>query len=172
MAFDVGFRVTGWCLFINGAPHELGEIRWLTDRAKRKRRMHQGDEDAEACRKLARDTWALFKEHKPHAIVAELPHGGSKSARAGRGMGLASGVLIAAAEAFELPAVYVMPEEVKAITNRFKATKEDVARAVRKAFPERSAMFAGVSDHVTDAAAAYVAGRSHPFIRAVESNAK
>lgn len=169
LTFDVGWLVCGWGLIRNRQPAEAGEIRWISRAAKKKLRLHQMDEENEAARFLARALHTVYDEHKPiDAVIGEMPHGGSKSAQAMRAMSKASGVVLCAVELWDRPAEWVLPEEVKAITNKWKASKEDVAAAVRKAFPEASGLLAGASDHITDAFGAYLAGRDKPLIRLAE----
>lgn len=169
LAVDVGFTATGWVLLRGGRPVYCGVIR--TQKSPVKRGVRVADDDAERCAFLARELRGLIARHQPRAIVAELPTGGSLSARAVRAMALASGVVVAVVELAGVPVEWTTPDAGrKATTGRRSATKDDVRAGACRALPELEAILpqTAIWEHVTDAAAAYLAARTGALVRMAE----
>ena len=153
----------------SGAPVDCGVIR--TERTAAKRGIRVADDDAERCALLARELRAVLARHQPRAIVAELPTGGSLSARAVRAMALSTGVVVAMVEFAGVPVEWTTPMAGRqAATGRKVATKNDVRAGVLHALPDLEPLLprTGIWEHVTDAAAAYLAARTGPLVRMAE----
>ena len=169
LALDVGFAATGWVAFARGVPVDCGVIR--TAKAQAKRALRVADDDASRCALLARELRAVLDRHQPRAVVAELPTGGSLSARAVRAMALATGAIVATLELAGLPTDWTTPiGGRKAATGRASATKDAVRAGVLRALPDLEPLLprTGIWEHVTDAAAAYLAARTGSIVRMAE----
>ena len=169
LAVDIGLAATGWVLMRSGAPVDCGVIR--TEKTAKKHGVRVADDDAERCALLARELRAVLARHQPRAIVAELPTGGSLSARAVRAMALSTGVVVAVVESAGVPVEWTTPMAGRqAATGRKAATKNDVRAGVLLALPDLEPLLprTGIWEHVTDAAAAYLAARTGPLVRMAE----
>lgn len=169
LALDVGYRATGWLLLEGGCPVQCGVIRTVAQPGKRA--IRRADDDAERCAQLARELRALLDGAGPLAVVAELPTAGALSARAIRAMALATGVVVAVLELVAVPVEWTTPEAGRlATTGRRSATKEAVRAGACRALSSLEHMLPRTAlwEHVTDAAAAYLAARTGALVRMVE----
>ena len=138
--------------------------------SSRKRGVRKADDDAERAALIARGLKQLVKDHAINGILAELPHGGAKGARALRTMGLATGVVVAVVELRELPCEWYDPQSVKLVAGKKNASKLDVERAVLKRWPQAQLPSAkGQREHCADAIAVFMAAEEANLIRALSS---
>jgi Holliday junction resolvasome RuvABC endonuclease subunit len=166
LALDVSFAAVGWVVFVAGKPVRCGVIR--TEPPQRRQKLYAASANVHRAMSLAREIRALIEEHQVKGIVAELPHGGSKSAQASHKMGIAIGAVSALIELTGLPAEYVQPGDVKlAMCGARSAGKNDVIRAAKAKFGKDMRFPAAVrnAEHVADACGAYWACRDSLLVR-------
>lgn len=89
-------------------------------------------------------------------VVVELPHGGAKSSRAARSLGIITGILAGLADTWKVPFMTYRPAEVKkALTGKGNASKDKVEEVVIDNFGENSFPSKKKDrEHMVDAAAA------------------
>jgi Holliday junction resolvasome RuvABC endonuclease subunit len=124
---------------------------------------------------MARSLREIIMKHEIRGVVAEIPHGGSKSARASHKMGIALGVVAAVVEMMGLPAEYVQPGDVKlAVCGSRSASKLDVIRKAKSMFGStlRFPSAARNAEHVADACGAYVACKDTALVRLLSQKEK
>lgn len=175
LGVDPGFRHTGLVLarITHEAPYlQLENLYCLhAPPDTRKQKVYKSDLDFQAVRRMTEQFHkyidVLDSDGKyVQALAIELPHAGSKSARAGHALGMAKGWVAAYAYLQQIPVVLVTPYEVKLITGSGKASKLDIQQKVRSVWPVASwPEQAADLEHVADAAAALlVALNSDPFM--------
>lgn len=171
LALDVSFAAIGWVVFSAGKPVKCGVIR--TEPVKRKRTLYAASANAHRAMSMVRELRVLVEENRIQGIIAELPHGGSKSAQASHKMGIALGAVSALVELMELPAEYVQPGDVKvAMCGSRCASKNDVIRAARSRFGKEMTFPSSArnAEHVADACGAYLACRNSLLVRLFSRN--
>lgn len=129
---------------------------------KKKARMYVAHVDVLDSQSIYTGLSELVGEYKPGLLVAEMPTGGSKSSRASRTMGIASGILGAfLAEHAELPSLMVTPDQSKLeLCKKKTASKEEMQAGIRKLFPKVSWPEAKTRfEHIADATAALLVAR-------------
>lgn len=113
-------------------------------------------ESARVARLLSTRLAAIIRAWKPRFVVAELPFGGARNARASACMALACGVAVATCNLCEVPLKGIRPQEVKKWAGghgRKAVPKEVVIRAVVKRFGARLLPNSAKAEHVADAMA-------------------
>lgn len=175
LGIDAGFEHIGLALV---APDERGNPRVVQADSYRTKPVvgeRVAQSDFERTQELAK---YLYRWISPDvkAGVVELPHGGSKSQRAGRAMGLASAVVAAVAAVCGLPMETVSPYESKiCITGHSRASKASVQRAVFRLMGWPETPYEGGNwsgwriEHAADAAAAVWAAWNSHLIRAART---
>lgn len=141
LAVDAGYACTGWAK-LDYKMGDDGYRAWtLFDAGTIETRPLKTDRSmaiqaARRCEQLA--SWLHHfcigtGERRPDLVVAEMPHGGAKSARAIAGMARAGAVLAAVCRINAVPLVVVSPREVKLVTTgRPKGSKKEVMEGVRR----------------------------------------
>ncbi len=176
---DVGFRRTG--LSAIRLEKNRDELYAATTVAPGE------SKDSTAVARNVSDCWAMrdgivrfMEEHRPVAIFAEMPHGGSQGARAGYCMGMATGLTLGMLAGwpdirFELYSpmevevalgIKLAPNEAKKMGLKKGQTSEWKKRRIREAvvaewplfndWPERAA----IQQDAMDSAAAFMCGRA------------
>ena len=162
-----------------------------TKKGSRKRGVRVADDDAERIAVILRRFHAVVTEWGPVGLVAELPPGSSKGARAAHALGIAKGIVVAVGERYGLPSEWVTPLEVKraagwnpprvvkalkgkkgkkAKAEKARAGKVAVQRFVRGAFawaPEFDGLVG--NEHVADAAGAVCAAMNGTLMRSLRA---
>ena len=169
LALDLGFAALGWVSLDveTGTAREANVIR--TVKSNKKRGVRVADDDCRRCVEQARALDALLVHHRPACVVAEVPTGGSLSARATRAMALGTGIAVAVLAVRGVPCVYVQPRDGKlAATGNAGASKEDVEAAVMHRVPGVSALLNAAKradrEHIADAIAAWLAARGDQVV--------
>lgn len=143
LALDVGFRHTGWAVLKDGAPVAHGCIHG--DTSKRPKWQSQTDADMIAVRALAHEVLEVAREYRVHLVVAEMPGGAGRGARALSCMSMAKATIGVALR--EYPCVWQAP----------RRTKSDAATDVAERWP-RLALPSKIKDreHILDALSAWL----------------
>ena len=166
VGLDLGFRHTG-VVAARPSPFGVGYdiVDFLcinTQPEHKKRGTYVSHDDIRSCQEMTRDLGAFInKVGKVSCIIAEMPPGGGKGARAVRAMGIATGMLAAIVEMQGYPAHWVMPDESKKLVGGKKnASKEEMMDAVRGMFPDVVWPKAKCTfEHIADAVAALIVGK-------------
>ena len=136
-AVDVGFASSGIAVMehtrLGWEPVALRCLR--TEPSANKKHLRVADDDAERVMSQAREFLAIIARHNVIALVVETPHGGAKSSRASRCMGLATGMIATIAAATGVAVEWYGPDQTRsAATGDKKATKTQVINGASKAF--------------------------------------
>lgn len=170
LCLDCGFVSTGAAIISGGKVKHCEVIG--TKSSGKKQKIRRVDEDCERIVFLTRTILGLIRKHNILAVIVEFPHGGAKSSRAARTMGMATAMVATIAEVLELPLITLTPADVKKITGRTKkVSKEDVEEVVLKLHPEAKKLLPKTKahrEHCADAIGAWIAGRHDPAIRMLE----
>jgi len=170
VAIDVGFASMGIVVLCIRA-RDLGLVYKeviSTKPSPKKLSIRSADDNVRRCREITRSVRRVIDEYEPAAVVLEMPSMGSKSAKAMRAMGLASGIIAALDVVYEnLPFLYATPTDVKvAMTGKKSASKEEVQSRAVEMIPD---ILDGVNktqrEHVADALGAAVAAKDAPVIQ-------
>lgn len=161
LALDIGFAALGWAVVDPNKPPVVRAAGVLRTKPSAKRRgIRVADSDCERCAELARGISMLLAQWTISGVIVEVPHGGAKSARAARAMGLATGVVASVLAVKRVPVEWVTPAMVKrATTGELCASKEDVQAGVLHAFGAApwSREPRCNREHIADACGAYLA---------------
>lgn len=165
LGIDPGFRHTGGVEF-NPITREV-ETFWAVHSPK-----IENEEDLSVSRRDFMASLAMVRQMKVHtcdasgflmdrikSVVVELPHGGAKSSRAARSMGIITGILAGVADTWKKPFFTYRPAEVKKyMTGKGNASKDKVEEAVIESVGE-DWMPSKKKDreHIVDATAAVLA---------------
>lgn len=169
LALDVGFASMGWAVADRtGRPVATGTI--VTKKSDRKGSIRVADDQARRAAEMFRRLAGLAESWALSGVVAELPHGGAKSARAMASMAAGSALAAAFAEAHKLPVEWYTPGDCKvALIGRRNASKEEIEARVRAFFPEVVwPTTKAMREHAVDAAAVLVAAREGNIMRALK----
>ena len=137
LAIDAGFRCLGWAL-IDDVKGEHCVIECGVIETKPNPDVSMAASDCLRATLQGEQLHTLLMrvdlEHGGLPLVAiELPHGGAKSARASRTMGIATGVIGAVCGATGADAFYVTPSQGKlAATRNRAASKQEVIDGVQR----------------------------------------
>lgn len=181
LCLDMGFGKTGWSIFHGKRLIDCGCL--ITQKTKKKN-IRVSDDNADRSAQLAGALKSLVCDHNIEGVVAEIPSGGAKSARAMRDMGMCTAIVAATMQLLDLPIEYYTPREVKiAITGKANASKQEIideaqasleAGAVTKnrttyyglttsegvrRFPK------GQFEHIADSVGTYYAARTGNMVR-------
>lgn len=127
LALDLGFEATGWALIHHHYPVNVGVIR--TQDGPDKKKIGVARDDFARCKVIADGLAMLVQSNYVNFVTGEVPHGGSKSSRAGRCMGMA--LAVAAGVLGDWTCAWVSPRDVKlAVCNDEKATKTQVINKI------------------------------------------
>ena len=173
LAADVGFRAFGWAIFENDKPMACGVIR--TEPPRKKQRVRVADANAQRSAQIARELSDIINQYDVCAIVGELPNGGSKSAKSGRQMAMATAVVAAVAEILGLPSEWATPSDVKlASTGSKAASKRQVIDQIRKLFGETIEIpkAVGKAEHIADACGAYLALKNGNLLKILNKTSR
>ena len=162
ISLDIGFRATGYSIWHKGMLLFHGIITTKPGKKTRK-----SEDYADRAAQIALQLRDLIRANKVKALVAELPNGGAKSARAISQMAMASGVVSAVAALLDLPIEWVTPGETKkAVTGNLNAGKKEIQDAIRKLYPKAKFPKASSSfEHIADSCGAYHAARTSNVVR-------
>lgn len=169
LCLDPGFNFTGWAVV---SAHKrvigLGCIR--TEASKKKLNIRKADDDAERSKYIMRELLRVYGQYDAKAIVAELPSAGAKGARAIACMARAAAIVAVLAEITRLPAEWVTPGQVKQITGKKTASKDEVEAAVMERWPSLLLPdLACEREHVADALGAYIAAENSDLVRLIQA---
>ena len=173
LAADVGFRAFGWAIFKNDKPTACGVIQ--TELPRKKQKVRVADANAQRAAQIARELSDIIDQYDVCAIVGELPHGGSKSAKSSRQMAMATAVVAAVAEIMRLPTEWATPAEVKtAVTGSKTASKRQVIDQVRELFSEAIEIpkAVGKAEHIADACGVYIALKNGNLLKILNKTLK
>ena len=156
LALDVGFRSTGMALFTSSCDMLL----LIKTECVKLKRMKDEDEkyasvvDVEYVMQMAESISKFIDAYGVKDIVVELPHGGAKSSRAARLMGMASAMIATIVVLKNLNVQWFTPKDVKeAATGKSKAEKDEIMDAIGKLYPEINSIKKTRREHIADAIA-------------------
>ncbi len=93
------------------------------------------DDNASRCVQISEKLKNLIADHGIQGIIGELPHGGSKNARASHQLGLAIGTVCSTCHLLDIPAEWCTAYDVKkAITGKIHASKNEIIDAICKLY--------------------------------------
>lgn len=157
LCLDVAFCNTGYALF------SLDSEQFVTSGVIRPLKQDIGYvmlEDAVRAQELADGLRLLIKKYQPIKCLAELPSAASKSSRAGRMMGIATGVVITTMRLMQIELFPIYPHEVKRVVSAKGAvSKEQVQEVIQEQFGNILPKLAKDREHVADAMACLLAYR-------------
>lgn len=172
LGIDAGFAACGAALL---GIREDGEhqVTWCdsikTRPEAKKRNVYQADDDARRIAEITDWIVTIIGDHRPQLVAVELPTGGSKSSRAARSMGMATGLVVATLTFLEVGYLVVTPDQVKqAVTGKRQASKQQVMDAARLRWPIAPwSDTKWVLEHSADAAFAALVGANAPLAKAL-----
>lgn len=184
LCIDPSFNNTGYTVFSLNPDDSFslvdnGIIK--TEKSDKKLKIRSADDTVRRIQFIIRELLGLIKTHDVKALIAELPHGGAKSASAAKGMAIAQAICATLAEFTGLPAEWVTPTEVKvALTGNKVASKEDCMGAADELYPKLGMDYANTSgrgksryllefEHVADSVGALQASKDGQMIRMLKS---
>jgi Holliday junction resolvasome RuvABC endonuclease subunit len=163
---DVGWGATGWGVVQGGKVIARGcYVR--SKSPTKKSGVRVAENDIQDGQRYFRYFVDVIERHGVKAVVAEMPHGGARGARPARCMAMATIAFATATEPSKLPFVWVTPHEVKCLTGEGAASKDNVAEVVYARWPELRDQ--KLTDHETDALAAYLVAENSSLVRAMNS---
>jgi Holliday junction resolvasome RuvABC endonuclease subunit len=110
---------------------------------------------------LANSLMLLLREYSPRLVVAELPVGGGKSARAAIQMGMSAAIVAATCHILGYPLAITTPMQGKRVVGKGVIDKKAVQRWVIQNFDVRLPERAEIREHVADAMIALEACSRH-----------
>lgn len=168
LGLDPALCATGWAVGELAGSLELLEVGAIrTAPSPKKRGLLKAHDDARRIDELARGVLDLVARHRPKLLVVELPHGGAKSSRAARALGIATGLAATLAAACRLPVEWVQPDELKRqLCGSRAAGKAAVQAAVLERWPAVDwPRTKAELEHAADAAAALAVAADSPASR-------
>jgi len=156
VAVDAGFRFLGVAVWSN-LQEEFVETHVLS--TKRNAKKSVADDNRLLIEFLAEELGAIIRRAKSKLVVAELPTGASRNARAISAMSMAFSVVVLTCKFLGVRLVVIKPSQVKKIVDpsagRKKPSKEKVIEFVKKHFGDSLLpKSAAKAEHVADAMAA------------------
>lgn len=112
MGMDVGFRKTGLAVF-HLHVHADSLIAVETIQVSHAEYPDQLSADLESCWNLFSNVEDRLKQYKPAALFIEMPHGGSRQARANRCMSMATAVIVCLIKSLAIRHEVFTPGEVE-----------------------------------------------------------
>jgi hypothetical protein len=168
LSLDAGLVGCGWVVCEVGPLEPIAAGCLRTAPGTRRTAIRVADDDARRVADLFRGLLAVAREHGVAGIIAELPTGGARGARAARCMGLSTALVACLAEALELPAEWVTPRDVRQAA-RGATDKRAVQRYALARWPRlanlAAARPAAEWEHIADAAAAAAAAEHGRLVR-------
>jgi len=163
LSIDVGFNNTGWVVI-----DELGNIvscGCIQTKKYSKKDISVAEDTMRRIREIASSLKSIIEKFKIKKVIAELPHGGGKSALAIKSMGIASGIIGSIVELFNLECAWIRPSEVKRVVCQEGETPKDVIMEFVlnkysncEFFPRRNGIInKSKFEHIADAICAYLA---------------
>jgi Holliday junction resolvasome RuvABC endonuclease subunit len=179
LTLDVAYTNIGWAVI---EPYKnsdiITNIGCISNKSdpKKKKAMYASNVMVERVGKLYRNLRDVYLEHKPSAIVAEIPTGGGKSHKATEGMALGTSVAAILTTQFDIPVEWTTPDDGKVAMCRCKtASKLQMQAAAISKFPELRRMvpvskrsksgYESWFEHSADAIAAFLAARNGSLVR-------
>jgi len=159
LAVDVGFLATGLALFnVKMGYLCLVETECVKFKFKKDKDKYASVLDVEHVMEMSRRITAFIDKHGVRNMVVELPHGGAKSSRAARTMGMASAMIADIAVHKQLNVEWFTPTDIKkAATDKVSAEKDEVMAAMGSMFPGINDIPKVRREHIADACAVAVA---------------
>lgn len=141
------------CSVIDDGRNVIEAKSIVTQKGKAKR---VADDDVRRCTELAQGLADIIHRNEPSHAYLESPTGGSQDARAGRCMGMATGIAVAVLSLLNVPVTFVTPtDSKKACGGNKNSDKNFVKDVVKKVFNWKTKVF---NEHVADSAAAVLVG--------------
>lgn len=162
LGLDPGFANIGWAVLELGPTNKLvacGVFR--TEKSDKKRQVGASDDNLRRSREITAEFQRLIERFSVSAICAEsmsFPRNASAAAK----VAMCWGIVGALTHLRQLPLVQASPQEIKKqLCGRKDASKEDIAAAVRKQYPDITSLLedvtASAQEHAFDAAASILA---------------
>ena len=158
---DIGYSNTGIVAVQIPSMSIIGGTVISTKRADKKYKVLAASDDIARIKSIVdgiRTFLGKYKAGTNMLIGVEMPHAGAQSAKANRGMGIATGIAVTLFECLDIPVDYVTPYEVKnAVCGKRSAKKEAVKAGLAEFFlpADLDVLFSSVSDgqveHLADA---------------------
>ena len=168
MSVDAGFTATGWAILRNGEIVDAGCIR--TEPTARKKAVRVSDDDCERGRLIARGLAEIINKYEVGGLIAELPTGGAKAARAISCMARAAAIVATVSELLKIPSEWVTPQAVKKIAGANDASKKAVEAVVLMRWPTAPLpKLKCEREHVADALGAYLAAEFGTLVRVLNA---
>ena len=165
LALDISLSELGIAVFDTQGKLIHGEC-VITKPIKKKFNTRIMDSDHLRVKEIALRLKELHEQYHFKGIVAEVPPGGTQSARSAATLGLAKGAIWTFATLFNLPFENYSPQEAKkAATGKIYAAKDEVAKAVKRRW--RDFQFPQAKKHleaVCDACSAYMAAERNNLV--------
>lgn len=157
LTLDVGYRMTGWALWNSDQEKffNSGLISSQPDESLKS----VAAQNLRGVRMLAIALGKLVDRYHPYQIVAELPHGGARNARAATCMALAFATVVTISQVKGVPLFPVTPNEVKRLVEpnskgNQAVDKKAVQRYVSAKFGQDLLPDSNSREHIADAMAA------------------
>jgi Holliday junction resolvasome RuvABC endonuclease subunit len=110
MTNDPSMTGWGWAILDKSVVLESGCIK--TEPEDKKRRIRKADDRIRRISLINKELIKVIKEHKPYALLSELPHG-SQSANAAVMIGMVAGVMQAISDCFGIPVEWYSEGDAK-----------------------------------------------------------
>jgi len=180
LTLDVAYAHLGWAVIEPYLGQDIivavGCIKNPSDPKKKKQNLRASSVTIERIAYLYRELRAVYQEHKPGCLIAEIPGGGGKSSKSVAGMAMGTSVVAALVTQFEIPSEWTTQDAGKIALCRCKgASKFEMQAAAMKKFPELTTMvkknkqsktgYDATFEHGADAIAAFLAARHGALIR-------
>jgi len=164
MGIDCGLTGMGYAVAMDGKLVISGALR--TESSAKKRKLRVADDDLQRVQFLVRGLNELLTQYAPAAVFVEMPTAGAKGARANRGMGLSTGLLVAVLEMHAMPTSYLIPSDVrKILCGKASAGKDEAAEVAIKHYGGPWPEVKAEREHAVDAAAVLLASVNDPLYR-------
>lgn len=180
LAVDAGFANVGLAVMEHVAdkiwrPVELACVQ--TEKCNRKTSLRAPDDNARRIADATRGVKDVIVRHGIKAMVVELPPGGAPRMNILKMLSLASGMIIAIGECFDMAVEYYTPQDtrraagvpigVKDKDNVKKIVMEEMGRL----YPELAQEFPAIErrNHVADALSCFEAAREGVLVRMIEA---
>lgn len=185
IALDVAFTNIGWAIitpYTDGFTVDaIGAISNKSDGSTKKRNIRKSDVMTERVQKVYQELKDVIAEHKPSAVIAEMPGGNAKSTTSAKAMEAAKTIVAITVHEQMLPAEWTVEADGKmAMCRNRSASKLDMQRAAIKLVPELEGMVAKSKksksgyeawfEHVADAIAAFVSARYGMVVKMIAND--
>lgn len=168
LCLDAGFAAMGYAVISLPDERIIEHGTVTTKPANKKLGVRVADDLFQRCQSTVRELSSVVLKYSVNGVVVELPHGGAQSASAARAMAMATALVACLTEHHGLPVECTTPDAGKRIVKpKGPVTKEEVAARVQ----ERFNLPAPLSEHASDAAAAYLSARDGQMVRLMRQEA-